>query len=167
MGAFSMPPMSLKNIRSRAATFRKVFSYTEYDCVDIVAILESMPDRGVEYEILPREDMGDKHGQTFPMANRIYIREDIYNGACDGCPRDRLTIAHEIGHLILHKTDNLSLARVPDDARIPVYCDSEWQADVFAGELLAPHEAVKRLSIEQICDRYNVSRAAAQIQRKR
>lgn len=167
MGSFLMPPMSLRDIRSIVAAFRKAFHYTEHDCVDIVAILESMQDEGVELEILPKDIMGDKHGQTFPMANRICIREDIYDGACNGRPRDRLTIAHEIGHLILHRTHSISLARIPDGTRIPAYCDPEWQANAFAGELLAPHEAIKGLTVSQICDRYNVSYTAAQIQRKR
>ncbi len=69
MGSFLMPPMSLRDIRNIVTAFRKVFHYTEHDCVDIVAILESMQDEGVELEILPKDIMGDKHGQTFPMAN--------------------------------------------------------------------------------------------------
>ena len=46
--------------------------------------------------------MGDKHGETFPDEHIIRIREDVYLGAVNGCGRDGMTIAHEVGHLFLH-----------------------------------------------------------------
>lgn len=49
--------------------------------------------------------MGAKHGETIPSENRIRIREDVYERACNGYGRDRLTMAHELGHLLLHRDD--------------------------------------------------------------
>lgn len=167
MASFLMKPMRLDEIRVKARAVRRAFGYDVDGYIDIVKVLESMQDKGIDVEIMPKYTMGNKHGQTFPMKNLIQIREDVYNHACDGCARDRMTIAHEIGHLILHSTDDISLARVPDGVSIPVYCDSEWQANAFAGELLAPHEHLKTLTVGQICEKYAVSASAAEIQRRR
>ena len=56
-----------------------------------------------QLEIVPEREMGNKHGETYPSRNLIRIREDVYLGAVDGCGRDRLTIAHEIGHLFMRE----------------------------------------------------------------
>lgn len=165
--SYLMKPMTLKSIRVKAQTVRKSFGYDVDGYVDIVQMLETMQDIGINVEILPEQIMKEKHGATFPMKNLIQIREDVYNRACDGYARDRMTIAHEIGHLILHVTEDISLARVPDGTAIPAYCDSEWQANAFAGELLAPHEYIKQLSVKEICDKYVVSSSAAEIQLRR
>lgn len=167
MASFLMKPMRLDEIRVKAHAVRRAFGYDADGYIDIVKVLESMQDKGIDIEIMPKHIMGNKHGQTFPMKNLIQIREDVYDNACRGCARDRMTIAHEIGHLILHSTDDISLARVSDGAIIPVYCDSEWQANAFAGELLAPHEYLKPLTVGQICKKYVVSASAAEIQRRR
>ena len=54
-------------------------------------------------------------------------------------------MAHELGHLLLHRVETITLAR--EDGDIPPYKDPEWQANAFAGELLAPYEYIKDMSI--------------------
>lgn len=162
-----MPPLSLVQIREKASAFRKIFGLTENGYVDIVKVLENLQEYGVEIEIAPVHEMANKHGQTYPAKPKIVIREDIYERACEGHGRDRLTIAHEIGHLFLHGTDKISLARVEKEYEVPIWCDPEWQANAFAGELLAPFRFIKRLSISDIQVKYGVSATAAKVQKTR
>jgi len=90
--------------------------------------------------------MGAKHGETIPSENRIRIREDVYERACNGYGRDRLTMAHELGHLLLHRVEMITLAR--EDGDIPPYKDPEWQA-------------------KDIASHYGITEKAASIQRRR
>jgi Zn-dependent peptidase ImmA (M78 family) len=77
-------------------------------------------------EILTPTDMGAAHGLTYPDQHVIRVREDVYERAYQGEGRDRMTLAHELGHYILHS--GLGLARMPAHESIPAYQDSEWQA---------------------------------------
>lgn len=167
MSGLMMPPLSLAQIRKKARAFRKIFGLPEDGYVDIVRVFESLPDYGVEIEIAPRWQMGNKHGETFPAQPKILIREDVYERACRGFGRDRLTIAHEIGHLLLHGSDKISLARVEQKFAIATWCDPEWQANAFAGEFLAPYRFLQGLSILEIQHRYGISAEAAKVQQTR
>ena len=91
------------------------------------------------------------------------IREDVYERATMGVPRDIFTIAHEIGHALLHDDiEEIALAR--NDENIKAYENPEWQANTFAGELIAPSDTVKGLSVEEIASIYNCSLQVAEIQ---
>ena len=111
-------------------------------------------------------DMKNNHGETLIGKNTIKIREDVYERAYAGYGRDRLTIAHEIGHLILHKPENISLTRA-DNVAIPAYLNPEWQANAFAGELLAPYDVIQGKSLMEISNTFGVTVDAAKIQRDR
>lgn len=86
--------------------------------------------------------MGGLHGLTDPKTGDMYIREDVYNGACQGKGRDRFTIGHEFAHLLLHDNLVLGLARVDKNIKVEIYRDPEWQANVFAGEFLIPTDCI-------------------------
>ena len=88
------------------------------------------------------------------------IREDVYDRAVDGNARDRFTLCHELGHFLLHTPERVSFAR----GEVPTYMDPEWQANVFAGELMAPYELVKNMSACEIAEKCGMSLAAAQVQ---
>lgn len=87
-------------------------------------------------------EMGDDHGLTFTDRKEIRLREDVYEGVRKGKGRDRFTLAHELGHLLLHSNQayqrNMRLAK-----DIPAYRSAEWQANTFAGSLLMPHSYLK------------------------
>mgnify|MGYP000952505712 FL=1 len=42
--------------------------------------------------------------------------------------------------------------------------DPEWQANAFAGELMAPYDLVKNMSVEEISEKCGMSMTAASIQ---
>ena len=166
MAGLSVPPLSLKQIRKRCELIRKIFDIPLNAPVDIVKVFEYILTQiGVELEIVPKHEMGTKHGETIPSEHRIRIREDVYERACNGYGRDRLTMAHELGHLLLHRAETITFAR--EDGDIPPYKDPAWQANAFAGELLAPYEYIKDMSVIDIARYYGITEKAASIQRRR
>ena len=108
--------------------------------------------------------MGGKHGETYPSKNIMRIREDVYLRAAAGEGRDRLTIAHEVGHLFLHEDDSIALCRLAPDEQLEPFEDPEWQADCFGGELLMYHPLIKGLSEGQIVEKCGVTPKAARTQ---
>lgn len=131
-----VPPLSRKQIREIAYSVRKVLRWDEpyFPIVEVIEHLLPRLDENFVFIVETASEMGDEHGRTFPDENVIMIRDDVYEGACDGQGRDRMTMAHELGHLILHEGLPLS-RRVPRET-IPAYRSSEWQANCFGGELL-------------------------------
>ena len=104
--------------------------------------------------------MEDMYGNTNTGTNVMKIRRDVYERAIKGVPRDRFTLCHELGHYLLHQPEFISYAR----GDVPRYRDPEWQANTFAGELMAPYGLVKNFSIEDIMGKCGMSRQAATIQ---
>jgi len=119
-----------------------------------------------QFEVVPVEEMGNKHGETYPSKNLIRIREDVYLRASSGEPRDRMTVAHEIGHLFLHENDAVALCRLAPNDKLRTFEDPEWQADAFGGELLASSYLIKNMNRFEVQSSCGVSAAAAYVQLK-
>ena len=111
--------------------------------------------------------MGNNHGLTDPRTGKIFIREDVYEGACHGIGRDRMTLAHELGHFLLHDGIALGLARVGNDEHVPTYCDPEWQASAFAAEFLMDHDIIRLMTPEEVAEKCGVSLQAARFQKSK
>jgi transcriptional regulator with XRE-family HTH domain len=131
-----VPPLSTKVIRAFADKVRSVFvedDKVEFPIMDVLEFrLESIFD-GFYVDIRDSEYMGDLEGRMLAGENGIALREDVYAGAWTGNRRDRFTVCHEFGHFLMHRT--VTMARARDDSD-KIFCDSEWQADTFAGTLL-------------------------------
>lgn len=161
----SAEPLSKKNIRKIAMELRRMTGFDKEPYFPIVHFIEwimANPENGMELEILTKEEMQDTYGTTNTGSNKMRIREDVYEGAVRGNPRDRFTLCHELGHYFLHQPENISYAR----GNIPAYRNPEWQANVFAAELLAPYELVKNMSTNEIAEKCGMSHQAAYIKYK-
>lgn len=164
--AFEVPPRSRKELRQIADNVRTIFSVkTPY--LDIARLVDvDLQNAWPEYifEVCDEDELGDMHGSTFPDAGNIRIRLDVYEGAIAGKGRDRLTIAHELGHLILHA--NLGMARrLTDQTTLPAYKSSEWQANAFAAELLVSAQYADAVEGEEAAaEIFGVSEVAAEYQ---
>ncbi|MST73478.1 ImmA/IrrE family metallo-endopeptidase [Roseburia sp. MUC/MUC-530-WT-4D] len=157
----SVEPMSRKSIRNIVMEFRKLFGLENTLFFPIVEFIEwCLPELGLDFEILDVCEMRDTYGLTNMDKNTLYIREDVYIGAKNGVPRDRFTLCHELGHALLHTPDRVSFAR----GEIPAYRDPEWQANTFAGELMAPYSLTRNMSPQEISDKCGMSLQAAKIQ---
>lgn len=160
-------PMSRKTIRENAKMIRILDGSENELFFDIVHFLEVrlyQIDPTFNFRVMPVSQMGECHGLTFPDRNEIQIREDVYQRACDGSGRDRMTMAHELGHLLYHEKQNISYARFDDASDVPTYRNPEWQAEAFGGELLMPYDLIKGKTANQIVKECKVSSRAAMCQ---
>lgn len=161
MEQVSVVPMSRKNLREFVQEFRELFGLENELYFPIVRFIEwVLPLLGFDYEIVAANEMGNAYGVTHTGMKVMKIREDVYDKAVEGNPRHRFTLAHELGHFLLHTPDRVSFAR----GEVPAYMNPEWQANVFAGELLAPCNLVNGMSIQEISDKCGMSYTAARIQ---
>jgi len=84
--------------------------------------------------------------------------------------RRRFTIAHEIGHFVLHPG---RLAPERGGAVNEAWQEQEREADQFAAELLMPEDLVREAVVEhgddasRLADRFDVSRQAMQTRMRR
>lgn len=160
----SAQPLSREQIRVIAKGVRKqlnLINELKFPIVEVIELLASSGE-GFNYEVVSEDEMNDTYGTTNTVENVIKIRENVYEGAILGNPRDRFTLCHELGHFLLHQPNSVSFAR----GEIPKYCDPEWQANVFAAELLAPYYLVKDMDAEEIASRCGISYTSASIQKK-
>ena len=173
MSRVSVPGHSRQQIKQLADSIRKFSQIPPGTPFPIIWVIEMMgvpfEERGpsrdgvpyLEYQLVPDEELEDCYAEFRPFSNMLLIRQSVYDGAYAGNGRDRFTLAHELGHVLLHGTNNFRLAR--NDKAIPSYQDPEWQANTFASMLLIPRDEILGMSIEDITTRYKVSKSAAEI----
>lgn len=162
-----VPPLSRADIRKKARIFRRMFQLDNqlyFPIVEIMELMNSMPDvfHDFNMEVLEESEMKNFHGLTLPNGT-IKIRNDVYIRAGKGSGTDRDTMAHELGHWLLHR-NNRAHARLGCGG-VPVYCTPEWQAKAFSGELLVPaHLLQSGMSVTDIKEYCGVSYSSAQYQ---
>lgn len=156
-------PLSIEKIRSIAHQIKDMFQIVE-QYLPIVLLVELLHQQGlIEFEIAEKSSMPDDYGLTYPKKNKIVIREDVYDLAVEGDGFGRFTVAHELGHLILHNQE-VVYARNQHGGKHEVFEDSEWQGDKFAQELLVDTRQVsKEYQISDIEGKFGVSRKAAEV----
>lgn len=161
MDNIAVSPMSRRNLREFVQQFRKICGMENELYFPIAHFIEwILPKLGFDYEIVPVGEMGNAYGVTHTSRKVMKIREDVYDGAVEGNPRHRFTLCHELGHFLLHTPDRVSFAR----GEVPAYMNPEWQANTFAGELMAPYDLVKNMNAYEIAAQCGMSMEAARIQ---
>jgi IrrE N-terminal-like domain len=161
-------PMKVAAIALIAKQFREALDIGTVDKVDMEELFEfRLPKRfkGIDIEILPDTDtiLAGAHGISRPDLGYIGLASSVYEGMCTGKGRDKITGAHEFGHLVLHQSGRVMAMRTskPPEA----FRDPEWQANCFAGCFLAPPHMISVLdTAEQVADRFGLSIEAAKIQ---
>jgi Zn-dependent peptidase ImmA (M78 family) len=169
MTLYIAKPSSRSAIRELANSIRKVAGVYDEPYFPVMELLEwGLPELDPLFtlEILAPGVMKNEYAVTYPEKHLIRIQEDVYERAVSGSGRDRFTIAHEIGHYIMHKPGSIALARSHNFEKIPSFKSPEWQANTFAGELLAPPHIIHGLSIREVAMSCGVSLEAASIQLK-
>ena len=164
MSKFSVNPTSRQAIRTHARNIRRSLGVEDKLYFDIGHFVERvMPEVYPEFvfEVCTEAEMGNLHGETIPSEHKIRIREDVYIGACEGRGRDRLTMAHEVGHFFMHDESSVVFCKADPNEKIPHFRDPDWQADVFGGELLAPSYLINGMNVSEIHEICVVSTACA------
>ena len=165
MGNVVAEPMSREGIRQITTQIREKLNLSSIFYFPIIHFIEkAMPFlyEGFAYDYVDVSEMPGRYAEALPQENLMRIREDVYYNALKNIGRDRFTLAHEVGHFILHGEGRVSLART--DSVIPPFRDPEWQANTFAGELLAPVALISGKGIEFVTNACKVSMQTAHIQ---
>lgn len=161
--SYIAPPKSKLQIIETADELRDNFGLKNKLCFPIVEFADVVLQKiykSYSFEVCEITDMKDNYAQYNPIDNIMTIREDVYNDALIGNGRARFTIAHEVAHYVLHGS-GIVLAR--GDSDIKIYQDPEWQANVFASELLMPSYLINGMSAEYVSSMCKTSFLAAQI----
>lgn len=156
-----VPARSKADIAENAAVLRKFLSLEQRPFFPVVEVYEALDllYEGARFEVLEEHEMGGDHGRTYPDRNLIFIREDVYKRACQGEGRDRFTMSHELGHLLMHR--GVALSRIDPAAPPPIYMNSEWQADTYASFLMMPKDLLATHTMRDTQSNFGVSFEAA------
>lgn len=168
MDDLTCKPLSINAIRKLSNLMRSKMGISIHDPIDMRIMLDEMScftDNDIfEYEIV--DDLDPRFsGRTEAFLdiykNKIYIKESTFDSIEKNIySRGTFTIAHEIGHYVLHGIRGLNLLRSTKKQKI--YESAEWQANQFAAELLMPYEGVIGLTPNEIKIKYRVSSKAAE-----
>ncbi|OCQ23404.1 hypothetical protein A7985_05545 [Pseudoalteromonas luteoviolacea] len=157
-------PRNIKQIREKVEKLKSFFKIDLEECVDIIHLIDiTLPDKIPDFtlEIKPDCEMEDYAGLTIPSECKIYLKQSVYDKACNGDGQSRFTIAHEIGHLFMHDQP-LVLGKQEKYSDHQIWEDTEWQADQFAAEFLMPFNIVKNMSsFRDLMKEFIVSNSAA------
>lgn len=158
---------SVKEISQCANAWREAFGFRDSWSPDVIHIVENLlPQLDEDFTLLVGSErrMGQQLGLTKFFPPQIWLREDVYEKALQQDGRSRFTVAHEIGHFLLHSGEARPRDLSVVNERIAERFRSvEWQADCFAAAFLMPEHIVrqfsKKLELAQCC---NVSVQAAE-----
>lgn len=139
---------SRKEIRSISEQLHKQFCFDNYPVpiVEIVDVAMTKLNENYQFEVIEKSILGDRHGYSVPNEAKIVIREDVYDRAAMGVARDCETLAHELGHYVLHFRCNDHFNFAPTGEPLVPQENSEWQADNFVYEFLAPVAIVRSVN---------------------
>lgn len=169
MSEYLVEPKSRNDLRILARQFRRFLHLENVLYFPIVQLLDVLPEffSDFSYEVVSDNVLSaDVHADTDVRTGHIRIRESVYERACMGEGRDRMTIAHEIAHYITLCACGFRLERNFSGCKQPAYRDPEWQAKCFAGELMIAAHLCHKMSPDEIVDQCGVSREAAWCQHK-
>jgi Zn-dependent peptidase ImmA (M78 family) len=173
MGRFAKSYSDVE-LRKLASALRSYFGTANSSRVDILVCLRTgfiWTIRGIKrliYEICPDDKMGADDAQTEYHGDAITIRvkSSVHAAAAAGMGRARFTLAHELGHAVLH--DGMTRARhtgtVGSQTRKweKAYEAPERQANIFAISFLVNDPVAETLSSAmEISDRFGISLEAA------
>ena len=166
MEEYIIEPKSREELRELAYAFRKDLGLENQIYFPVVEVLEVLPTLyGINYEIIDDcETPKDIHAYSDVVERKIYIKESVYNGACEGIGRDRMSVAHEFGHSLTICVCKFRIEKYEGQVSRAAFRCPERQAKCFAGELLVPAYLTKGFSKEEIAERCGVSTDAASVQ---
>lgn len=185
-----LPGYSLKRISTKANAFLIDVSPTYLNSThafDFKMFIEFEMKHKLGVDISIKNEISDHEACYQPKQKRIAINEftiyyPLLNPQHELHCRARFTMAHEIGHVVLHR--QILIKVKPDECvsekleevgsqNSTLYKDPEWQADMFALFMLAPtsfinyimrynHYKSNNAIIRVIADQFKVSQEVAE-----
>jgi hypothetical protein len=168
-----------EEVNEIARSTREAFGFGDVSRVDVVACLNSKSimtvfgQKRLYFQALPDPEMGKDDGATtYGKDNngrpfvKITVKESVFRDASLGLGRARMTLAHELGHAIMHEGVKMARRTLGNGtyASIAPYESAEHQAKVFAAALLIhPKIAENFHSDEELSVEFGVSFEAARV----
>lgn len=157
-----MPQYTLDQIENIAELVQKQLNVTDDTVIDVVDIAKELGFNVYTSSFTKNNISGMVVSSTDEKA--IYVAEDEFP------QRQRFTISHEIGHIILHHDiDTESNFKIVDYRGANNNFDrKEYEANAFAAALLMPKEKAKTIwkklnDIDDFASTFKVSKMAASI----
>jgi Zn-dependent peptidase ImmA (M78 family) len=176
---YGVKPRSDAEIGELARKARVEFGLADVLRVDPIVCLKRdsiktvFGEKRLIFRVLPDAELGhDDASTSYGLSSdgrsfvKIVLKESVYREAWLGLGRARMTLAHELGHAIMHQGVRMARRSVGNlrYASIAIYESAEHQARVFGAALLIPPEfADKFHSDEEISVEFGVSIDAAKI----
>jgi hypothetical protein len=159
--------LSVRDIEEKALAWREAFEESLSWSPDLLRILEhKLPRLYPDFALVvrPTSSMINVEAYTQFAPPQIVISDRVYEEAASLVPRARWTLAHELGHFVLHEA--ISKPRAVNPIRKSIikhaYNSAEWQANKFAAHFLMPeHIASQFQAPEELAQNCNVSLTAA------
>lgn len=167
LGVRIVPPRDRKSIRKDTYMIRESMGLKNTFYFPIMKFLEGvMPLIYPEFYVEPVEDelLYGRMAETLPEQHLIRVKASVYDAACSGHPWARKIMAHELGHYLYHCTNHTAYAYPTAGERIPKQFLPEYQAEVFATELLAPLNLIRNMNPHAIAQKCGVPPGTAKEQ---
>jgi len=167
---YKVAPRSAKDIELLALAWRDRLGAPNDWAPNMIRLLEielpKIPRLG-QFALITRSDleMGDAEAYTEFNPPHVVVRNSVYQLARKADGRSRMTLAHELGHLVMHPgAAKLRSDWARTDTRLQYYESAEWQAKKFASLFLLPLHVIREFtSPSQLAENCQVSQQAAQI----
>jgi hypothetical protein len=162
---FPVAPLSRARIRAAAVHARRILELPD-GRINIPRLLDELSQFGIHYDVFDQKSEPVPRGVEacyVPEDRTLYIRDTVYTEMEKGGYRSRFTFGHELGHAVLAHRRTLNRQ---SDLQIPIYCESEWQANCFAAEFIMPLTEIVKFnlySVDAIAEHFGVSPAAARV----
>lgn len=132
-------PLRIYEIENYANNLRRELGINPNSPFPILEVIEKFHNDG----LLTIQYLEDKHpifeentpAKYNPIENYIYVKESVLEELENKEYRSNFTLAHELFHYFQCQVLEFDFDEVED---CPTYCDPEWQANEFAGQLLVP-----------------------------
>jgi hypothetical protein len=147
------PPHTTADIEWLAEGWRKALDPEDSWAPDIMTLIENAGREfkavhGLKVAFLPDKEMGDDEARTEFEPLRICVRQSLQVDAINNVPRLRSTLAHELGHAVLHSGMPKS-RKEPGNGKIAyltAFKLQESQAWLFARAFLMPSWKVEQVT---------------------
>lgn len=147
---FPVDALSDSIIRAKAEELRFQLNKTDVPAPNIFQMLQQAktisPElAGLEIVVLPDREMGNREAFAVFLKKppRIFLSARFEQAARNNDPYARELLAHEVGHIVLHKgQEKFRIAGGNRDAGLSPEISAEHQANVFAYTLLMPDHLV-------------------------
>ena len=162
---FPVAAMSRLLIREAAVHARQVLQLPQ-GRINIPRMLDGLTAYGIYYDVFDEESAPvprEVEACWVTEARTLYIRDTVFDQMCRGGQRAVFTVGHEMGHAVLAHRRTLNRQSA---AGIPIYCNSEWQANRFSAEFTMNLAEIQRYGLmtsQAIADHFGVSPAAARV----